>query len=483
MSTPMLKLDDIQGNLLWGYHMERARHFPLRVDNAGGARALIAEMVSGNAERVPQITTSVPWPERRHPPFAVNLGLTCAGLAALGLSQDLLALFPAAFREGPTDPQRAEKMGDTGPNAPQGWALGGPRNGVVHLLVSVHSDQLHEIERATLLLRARFHHHGVSQLDCIEATGLPDEKGRPGARVHFGYRDGIAQPRIDGAPELPGKPVRPDAQPLAPAGDFLLGGGYENSFGGNHLGDLPAALGTNATYGAFRLLGQDAAAFERFIHAFKPRWDMDAEMVAAKLMGRWRNGVPLSLSPDRQFKPGTTQPAVAERQWNDFDYAPSEERSDRYDDRIGLRCPIGSHIRRLNPRSALVMGKPHSRRIVRRALPYGVEYRGQGADAVDDGVPRGLVGYFLCADLEMQYEFIQRVWANSDIAAAGLRGTLEPILGTHPDCGGKFVIRMDDLRDPIVIDDLPRLVTTHGGLYCFLPGIGGLKFLSRLGEA
>ena len=71
-------------------------------------------------------------------------------------------------------------------------------------------------------------------------------------------------------------------------------------------------------------------------------------------------------------------------------------------------------------------------------------------------------------------------WVNRDFSTYGLRGTRDPILGVQPATGGKFTLRTDDSRDPIRIDDLPQLTTTRGSLYCFLPGIGALRWLAAL---
>ena len=95
------------------------------------------------------------------------------------------------------------------------------------------------------------------------------------------------------------------------------------------------------------------------------------------------------------------------------------------------------------------------------------------------------MGLFICGDLELQYEFILRVWANEDLATHGLRGTRDPLIGHQPDNGGHFVVRTDDGRDPIVLTGLPDLVQTRGSVYCFVPGIGGLRYLAsppRRGE-
>ena len=123
------------------------------------------------------------------------------------------------------------------------------------------------------------------------------------------------------------------------------------------------------------------------------------------------------------------------------------------------------------------MGKPHTRRIIRRAMPYGPRWQPGQAD---DGVERGLLGYFVCGDVASQFEFLLQTWANRDFATHGLRGSTEPILGLQPPQGGRFVIRTDNGLDPIVIDSLPQLTVTRGCLYCFLPGMGGLRRLAAL---
>lgn len=482
---PPINLKDLQGNLLNGYGTRRARHFALEVTAAAGARELIGALAAGVAMPgggILQITNAeVRAAASPRPAKYLNLGLSFAGLRALGVAPAVLDAFPTAFRQGPADPLRAPALGDCGASDPRHWELGGSRNPPVHLLLSLYADDATPLDAASAVLRARFATAGLREHHCSEAQALKDI-----TEVHFGYRDGISQPHLEGAPPRSRGQAFSDSQPLTPAGDFILGAGHHNSFGGNHLGDLPAALGDNATYGAFRVLAQDAPAFERLLRDTALRWKVDPEWVAAKLMGRWRNGVPLSLSPERPFtreseRSATPLPAIDDVHLNEFDYAPTERHADRYDDAIGLRCPLGSHIRRLNPRAGTVMGTPRSRRLIRRGMPYGPEYRAAASGGADDGQARGLMGYFLCGDLELQYEFIHSNWINDDMSTVGLRGTREPLLGAHPACGGRFVIRSESLKDPIIITDLPQLVTTRGSVYCLLPGIGGLRYLAGLG--
>lgn len=457
-----IDFSDVQANILRGFNARQARHFMLAGTRASGTAQFIGALLQGTG---PRISTAEAWTERPH--YALTLGLTAPGLAALGLPPALMACFPAAFTAGAA--ARADTLGDVGPGAPAGWAYGG--RGAEHLVLSLYTDEhrharLHELTRQ---LRGLMAQHGVAELGAFDAEAFPQ------GEVHFGYRDGIAQPRIEGVPRKRADDG-PDLQPPAPPGDFLLGRGYRNAFAGNWLGDLPPELGDNGSYGVLRMIRQDVAAFEALLDDVAGRYRVDREWVAAKLMGRWRNGVPLTLAPTAP--PGQAQPApLPAHGLNRFDYAPTAAHPTFYDDAQGLRCPIGSHIRRLNPRSALVMGQPHTRRIIRRAMPYGPRWQpGQR----DDGVERGLLGYFVCGDVATQFEFLLQTWANRDFATHGLRGTTEPILGLQPPGGGRFVIRTDNGLDPIVIDRLPQLTVTRGCVYAFLPGIGGLRRLAEL---
>ncbi len=279
------------------------------------------------------------------PSYCLNIGFTWNGLRVLGLPLSTLSLFPREFRNGPE--RNAKNMGDEGASAPDTWTMGGPATAQVHMVLSLFTNEARNrcMERWTIVLEGLFAASGIVAEWRIDATALHDGK------VHFGYDDGIAQPRIKGVP----RKQLPDMQPASEPGEFLLGRDYINQYGGNFIGGLPPQLADNATYGAFRVLEQDVAAFEKFLVMAGKRYNMSPELIAAKLMGRWRNGIPLTLSPDTPASARGIEP----HQINNFDYAPSDEHPTYFDDRIGLRCPVGSHIRRLNPRSSLVMGMPY----------------------------------------------------------------------------------------------------------------------------
>lgn len=450
-----LELADIQGNILRGYRIANVRHFALTFGTTEGAQSLLGLLSSGNGDQAPQVTPATVWDEP--PDYCLNIGLTADGLRMLGLSKAIMALFPAAFLRGPTF--SAAALGDTGEAAPEHWVLGGPNNPAVHALLSLYTEKTGQQDQLTAWLTSLFSKHDV------QVALQHDGKAFPGDKIHFGYRDGISQPHVEGSPA---KEI-PDMQPVCKTGEFLLGKDYVNQFGGNFAADIPRQLADNGSYAAFRILKQDVFAFERFIRSAGAKYNMDPELVAAKMAGRWRSGTPLVKAPEADR-------VLPDDALNSFDYAPTDERPEYFDDAAGFRCPIGSHMRRMNPRSALVMGKPHTRRIIRRNFPYGPELED---NALPDDIERGLIGFFVCGDLEMQFEFLQKIWANLDIATTGIRGTRDPLIGAQPEEGGQFVIRTKDRSDPVIFDEVPRLVITRGSVYCFLPSISALKFLAQ----
>jgi deferrochelatase/peroxidase EfeB len=470
MADPALDYSDIQGTILRGYRVDMARHFILSITDAGRAATLIGALVDG-AGGLPKITTAARWMVK--PECFVNIAFTAAGLAKLGVTSSDLKTFDAAFRRGATDPQSTTNVGDTGESAPANWIGGLGDAAAVHAVLSLWvDDQPQILESETARLREAF-------TGCLAELSVHDAAALPDNMVHFGYRDNIAQPTVIGAP--PRKRPDPDAQPDVPTGEFLLG--YTNATPGIYSVS-PAPLSKNSSYAAFRILEQDVAGFEALLAEQAPKAGMDVEMLAAKFCGRWRNGNPLELSPDA---PGTVLPDV---QLNDFHYKNAGTPAD--DDTLGLRCPIGSHIRRNNPRDALVNGTNSTHhRIVRRAMPYGPAFD----PARPDATPRGLIGYFINASISNQFEFLSSQWnllSNFVKADTGPGGKpdgnavnnisgQDPFLGVNDPATSSFTLPVKGPKSGnTVLKGFGRTVTTRGSAYVFLPSITGLRYLAAL---
>jgi Dyp-type peroxidase family len=447
------QLADIQGLILRSYKMPRIRGFVLRIGEAAAGRALLGRFAEGNAQ-LPSVRSAAPWETK--PDFCLNVGLTFDGLRALNLPSESLASFPEEFAAGAV--ARAAEVGDTGANAPEHW-IGGLNTGQAHLLVSLSAQSDAIVEDVSRALRALFAESETAELFAADAAMLPN------LRAHFDYADGISQPKILGAPAY--RPDSPqavdfgDPMETSPLGAFVLG--YESQHPGlTYPYPAPDTLGRNGSFAALRILKQDCAAFERYLDEQARALGLDRELIAAKLCGRWRSGVPLALSPD------SSEPAGLSRdQWNRFDYS---------DDPQGARCPFGAHIRRNNPRATPVAGNGGQRhRIMRRGLPYGPPF---DPDHPSDGMERGLLGLFICANLKDQFEFLMKHWVQ-DGDFIGIAEDRDPIAGNQPPEGGRFRFR-DAAGKRIALRGMPSFVTTRGAAYCFLPSLTALRWIASL---
>lgn len=478
MAAPTIDYDDVQGTILRGYRVNLARHFILGITDAAQARRTIAALLDGS-DGLPSITTA------RHihpkPPCFLNLSFTAPGLSALGVAAVDLATFDQAFQLGAADPFSVKSVGDVGDSAPEHW-LGnlGPATeaGQVHAMLSLWVSESAEVLEATSDRLRRAFTAGWRELYAHDGAALP------GNRVHFGYRDNIAQPDIDGAPPRKHEQAcEPDPLNSVKTGEFLLG--YPNENGGTYQVQ-PPQLSTNGSYAAFRILEQDVALFDTILRQGAASSGLSTEMVAAKMCGRWRNGNPLVLSPNEA---GAVLPDAS---LNRFQYVDAEQ--PEQDDTLGLKCPIGAHIRRNNPRDEGVVGtSARHHRIVRRAMPYGSEYD----PAAPIAQQRGLVGYFINANLRNQFEFLMQQWNNDATfvkSAVGPAGTAagnatlnisgqDVFLGINDPAVSSFTVPGLGAKGSgnTKIQHFSRSVITRGSVYCFFPSITGLRYLANLG--
>lgn len=455
---------DVQGNILRGYRAEGVRHFLLCVVEPRKARAWLAGKARADdpgSRSAPQITSFKPWKAGTKPSLMLNIGLTHAGMVALKIRASWLNRFPEAFKQGAL--KRAADNFDVGANFPGQWWLGGPNQASdLHIMLSLYhkvgAEQ--DFKDAADLLTASLPEAGLRLIAQHDATYR-------GGRSWFGYADGIASPRI--AMSCPPADESEDLQPAASAGEFVLGADYKNIYGGTSLGELPAAIATNGTFCAVRVLAQDTDTFDRVLSDEARRLNVQKDWLAAKLMGRWYNGAPISLHPNAE------PTHKFEHTRNDFDYEPSYEYPATAMDHFGMQCPVGAHIRRSNPRTARVAGARYARRLMRRGMHYEIKDQ-QGRAEV------GLFGLFICADLERQFEFIQRQWLNGDRFASGLRGTRDPFVGTPTRELNKFEIPLPGGQAPMTVL-LPQLVRTKGSAYFFMPGLKTLRDLERFSNS
>ncbi|BBY43269.1 Dyp-type peroxidase [Mycolicibacterium celeriflavum] len=439
----MLELHDIQHILLTRTPAITGRYEFLTFDTPSGGRSWLAallEKVQSAADVRATMDTSDRW---------ATLAFTWQGLRALGVPAESLATFPEEFREGMA--ARSTILGDIGAAAPDHWlgGLGGDDLHAIAILFSRTDEQCRRSigEHDKLLARTG----GVRSLSHLDLNATPPFNY---AHDHFGFRDRLSQPVIEGSGEEP----TPGSGDALAAGEFILGYADENG----PVLDLPEpqSLSRNGSYMAYRRLEEHVVSFRTYLkeNSTDPAGE---ELLAAKFMGRWRSGASLVLAPEKDDPELGADPMRN----NDFNYGEM--------DPFGYACPLGSHARRLNPRdTAHYMNR---RRMIRRGATYGPALP-DGAG--DDGVERGIAAFIICADLVRQFEFAQNVWIN-DKTFHELDNEHDPICGTQ-DGTLDFTVPKRPIRK--VHKGIPAFTTLRGGGYFFMPGIRGLNYLATLEE-
>jgi Dyp-type peroxidase family len=436
----MLEMTDIQSGVLSSRPTPYAATYLLfRIDDRAAGRKMLKRLAPAIASAADlKSPLGNAW---------IMVALSYRGLKALGVPQSSLDSFSPEFQQGMA--ARAAELGDVGENNPDRWERPFGTSDV-HLAIAALAPDRARLEE--VLERAG---RAYKEVPGVTAIYRQDGAQLPSGREHFGFRDGIGQPAIEGS-GLPGS--NPQEPPLK-AGEFVLG--YLDESGTLPAMPQPEILGRNGSYVAFRKLHQDVAALRRYLAAQSTSTAQE-EWLAAKMVGRWRSGAPLALSPEHDDPELGADP----KRRNDFMYFE--------DDPKGFKCPTGSHIRRMNPRDEFeheaVQVNRH--RLLRRGTSYGPSLA-PGA-LQDDGAERGIVFIFIGASLSRQFEFVQSEWVNNGIFI-GAPGETDPIAGPN-DRTGVFTIPNQPIRKRI--QGLPQFVTNRGGEYFFLPGLRALRWLA-----
>jgi Dyp-type peroxidase family len=467
-----LEKHDIQGLVLKGYgRMMHTRYVLLQVDDPARAKAWLADIA-------PEISDGNHSAQRT----CLNVAFTYPGLKALGMRDESLRQFAREFREGLTEPHRQRLLGDAGVDAPVNWQWGGTSGDApaknVHVMLMVFAATVDVLEGYWDQLELVILAHGLNVLWELDGALTDDGKNA------FGFNDGIAQPDIAGN--------HPDTRPdnTVAAGEFLLG--YKNEYGvlpespyiaaSDQQGDvslLPTVglnqkdLGRNGSYLVFRQMQIHRDEFWDFVREKSAGAKKEPDWLASKMFGRWPSGAPLVLFPDAD--PGGEHYDVA------FGYA---------DDQEGLRCPIGSHIRRANPRDdfedngpakSLSLTKKH--RLIRRGRNY--EKKAEvGTKGEEIGKKDAEVGlHFACfnADIAEQFEFIQHTWANYPHFNE-LHNDPDPIIGVASESKDGAPQNFTVPQCPVnwYVLNLPRFVTIRGGAYFFFPSLKAIRYLATI---
>jgi len=439
----MLDLHEIQATVL------RQRpapyfgsHVALHVTDVHAGREFLRRLIPHVESAASWWTASGAW---------LSVAISYAGFAALGLPENSLKSFPETFRVGMA--ARARQLRDDGVNDPRNWESLF-NQGQIHIGLSAFSDSEEKWRR--MLSMAREQYQGLSG---VKVLAIEDFGAQPGDRNSLGYKDGIDQPAIEGSGVEPlpgqGNPIK--------AGEFILG--YPGEADLRVPMPEPEILGRNGTYVGFRKYQSRVGAFNRFLRA-NGSTDEERELLAAKLVGRWRSGAPLILASDAD------DPALgsdAQRN-NDFSYSK---------DPRGWQAPLGCHIRRMNPRDTPLsrLTDVNLHRLIRRGATYGKPYDPNAISEEDDEIPHGAIFLFISAKAMTTIEFLQQEWINDgDFMEIG--GERDPIIGLQTE-GATFTIPKEPVRRRL--HGIETFNVLRGGEYLFMPSISALKWLASLG--
>jgi deferrochelatase/peroxidase EfeB len=440
--TDVIELNDIQATVL--RHRPEpyfGTHVFLHIADAHAGRELLRRLA-------PHVGSAANWWSAADPWIAV--AISYAGLVALDVPADSLRSFPEAFRVGMA--ARAEKLRDEGANDPTTWDPPFGR-GQIHLQVSIVSDSADKWRHT--METARQHYQGFLGVTVLLTQ---DFGAQPDSLNSLGYRDGIGQPAIEGSGVEPlpgqGRPIK--------AGEFILG--YAGESGAPLTMPRPDVLGRNGTYVGLRKYQSRVGAFNRFLREHG-HTDEERELLAAKLVGRWRSGTPLTLAPT------IDDPALGEdpKRNNDFDYA---------DDPQGRQAPLGCHMRRMNPRDTTmqVLTDVNIHRIIRRSTTYGAPYDPKAVSEHDDTSARGIYFLFISAKAMNTLEFLQQEWIN-DGTFMNLGNERDPIVGLQEE-EPTFTIPMEPVRRRM--HGIDTFNVLRGGEYLFMPSLSALQWLADL---
>ncbi len=467
---------------------------------------------------------------------AAILALTWTGLQKSGLSPEALSTFSGPFREGMYQEDRLRRLGDRyegkwlGSVIDNGPVWGGntplrdqeaarvvargfdeppgpedlpplqpvPTPKTVHAMLMLYTaddDTLLAWQKAIVAALAPYNVRVVHEL----GLSLQLDKDEV-AHEHFGFADGISQPvpfggkTADGDDSVvfeDGRPVPKDPWHGVPLGEILLG--HTNAHAEKSPGPLvpddrgglarTAKLpqegapegylnfGLNGSYMVVRELRQYVARFWQNLEENAARIrthdpkavHVTAAWLAERIVGRTVDGHLLcpsgKLAADEFSLPQNT-----------FGFAAT--------DRHGHGCPMGSHVRRANPRDGLaptpaeaetLLAAANNHRILRRGRTYG---RPPSDPRAEDNTERGLLFVCLNSDIARQFEFIQQTWMlNRNFAT--LYDETDPLVGPK----GGFTISEQPLRRIVQVQTFIQMA---GGEYFFLPSLPALDYLESL---
>ena len=521
IEEPLLQGSEIQGDSLAGFRKDHVSLLFLAFDETriADVKRWIASLNISTLDAVHGFNAAYSVMRRAlgaDPPLHacwMNIGFTAPGLKKLTDPADVDKL-GEAFKGGAAE--RAGLVGDPtdgSPGDPKTWVIGAPDN-VPDAMLIIAADHERSVAEQVRSIREQIEAISIDQspIRIVYEQEGNTLKGPMKGHEHFGFKDGISQPGVRGRVDSPTHPLltprtidasdplgetfAAPGQPLLWPGEFVLG--YPANDQDDPLktqtNDVDPPWSANGSFLVFRRLRQDVPAFRRFIAAgtkalsdhggFDP---MNEERFGAMCVGRWKSGTPILRAPhEDDLRIARAKNDAANSFFYDVDTDPVKWRpsAHRKTDNLpaakrdfdGTVCPLGAHVRKVNPRDETTDdGVPEhtlKRRILRRGIPYGAEFDPQKEESAS--VDRGLLFIAYQASIDKQFEFLQQDWANKTQAPRE-SGSIDPIIGQNASAAERKIQFVNDNDEKVDVPIAERFVVATGAAYLFVPSISAIR--------
>jgi len=482
--VPPLRNDvDIQGDVLAPFNKDHRTYLFLRLPDQARGRAWLGALIPllANTKDVAAFNALF---SQGHAATGkdpanlkatwVNVSLTYEGLKLLLKADPAGALNEQGFDSFVAGPlQRTDINGDTGKSDPKNWVVG-KANQTIHALLNIQADDVKDLAAEVQKLQALAAQHGVTTVFQQDGETLPEPLT---GHEQFGFKDGISQPGIasfdvvdpnslhlDPTAKLGFVLGHPGTEIIA-AGEFVLGKDVEPDSGQKFAPPPALSWMLNGSFQVFRRLSQDVASFnaqlDKSLSHLPPNDPLHASL-GAKLVGRWKSGTPVDLSPD------TDAHLVDDARINNFNFMTKDAHGNLVSDDAGARCPHFAHIRKVYPRQQNFFGN-RIRRVLRRGVPFGPPFDPANSGSKD--VDRGLIFVAYMSSIENKFEFLNSAWVGSPDFPSPNTGP-DPIIG---DCQRPA----PNTVRPGFSQDFQRFVNATGALYAFVPSLSALSKIAN----
>ncbi|TFK64362.1 Dyp-type peroxidase [Pluteus cervinus] len=481
LAESTLNLDNIQGDILSGLPKKALTNYYFKITDA-------AVFKKDMKAFIPQITTTTKAKQHREtiegfkiqrkirlfeshsdlgPALAINVGVNIgfskSGHAALGID---IGSHNKSFALGQADDAIGKGTHDgEGLNDPE-ISGGGKPDWDKEFLEPIHGffliagDSDTSIKTKIGEIETAFK-DSISKVHSVSGKGLHDKK------EHFGFRDDISNPAIEGFHQVTTtypKAVKPGVILLGHPGDPNVS---------QHQGWIK-----DGSFLVFRYLHQKVPEFNKFLidNAINAQAEGSSvqdsiDLLGARMFGRWKSGTPIDVVPFVKNDEVAHNPDRV----NSFRF--SDERE------IQKLCPMAAHIRKTMPRDDRSDEIVDRSRIMRRGIPFGdpVTHTELSSEKSDPQKPRGLIFHCYQSSIEWGFRFIQITWANNPrfpLRDGEERETLpgiDPIIGQRKVVEERKMSGLNPHNAKVELKFPDPFVVPRGGEYFFVPSIQGLK--------